>query len=110
MTENEKQKQIQGRARVREILVEAKSDPCVDCGGSFPAAVMDFHHRGDRQKTVRLADWSRRVGWGARAIERLRVELEACEVICANCHRLRHAEELEGPWRGSRTSALAGSR
>jgi hypothetical protein len=95
---------------VREILVEAKEAPCADCDGVFPPVVMDFHHRGDRQKTVRLADWSRRVGWGPRAIERLLAELAECDVLCANCHRLRHLEEMEGSWRGSRTSVLAGTR
>lgn len=31
-----------------------------------------------------------RNGWG---LERLKVEMEKCEVLCSNCHRKLHYEE-----------------
>lgn len=87
------QRQNEGRAKVREIIVEAKRVPCADCGNEFPPVVMEFDHRGDDQKTVKVADWPRRVGYSEKAIAALRVELERCDVVCANCHRLRHADD-----------------
>jgi len=61
-----------------------KSHPCVDCGGMFPAVCMDFHHaRG--VKTFRIAD-------KLRSKEAILAELEKCDLLCSNCHRIRHAK------------------
>lgn len=102
--EKDNERQNAGRARVREIIVAAKRVPCADCGGTFRPCVMEFEHRGE--KHVKIADWPRRVGYGLAAIAKLREEIAKCDVLCANCHRLRHADELEGEWRGERSAAL----
>lgn len=99
--------QNERRATVREIIIAAKRGPCVDCAGVFPPVVMDFDHRGEVQKTVKIADWARRIGCGPAAIERLRAEIAACDLVCANCHRLRHADELEGGWRNAPSAKLS---
>lgn len=64
------------------LIVQAKSRPCKDCGGLFPPCVMDFDHvRGKK-----LFD----VGNGrSRSEAAIAEEIAKCEVICANCHRLR---------------------
>lgn len=58
---------------------------CERCGFSHPAA-LDFHHRDPKQKVMGIAqmvnqDYSR---------ETILAEIEKCEVICANCHRIEH--------------------
>jgi hypothetical protein len=66
----------------RAWLSTLKTNPCTDCGKTLPHAAMDFDHiRGE--KTTQIADmWS----WGR---EKVLVELSKCELVCANCHRIR---------------------
>ena len=67
----------------RRILRRVKSAPCLDCGRSYPPHVMDLDHvRG-----VKVADVSALVAKGKRSA--VLIELEKCEVVCANCHRER---------------------
>jgi hypothetical protein len=72
----------------------AKEVPCTDCGGRFPYYVMDFDHTGaDKSQLV-----SKLVNFGAT--QRLVDEMAKCEVVCANCHRVRtwrrmHGEEID---------------
>jgi Pyruvate/2-oxoacid:ferredoxin oxidoreductase delta subunit len=64
---------------------EKKLTPCVDCG--FVPQVpdqMDFDHvKGNKLDTV-----ARMVTKGA-SLEKLKEEIEKCEIVCSNCHRLR---------------------
>ena len=91
--EKQNVRQNEGRARAREIIVAAKRVPCADCGETFRPCVMEFEHRGE--KHVKISDWPRRVG-GPAAVAKLHEEIAKCDVLCANCHRLRLADELEG--------------
>lgn len=69
----------------RAMLDELKgSTPCLDCGGSFKPAQMDFDHLGD--KTANIAQL---VGGTTEA---LLEELGKCHLVCANCHRVRGHE------------------
>ena len=68
-------------------LYDLKTKPCIDCGGSFPPECMDFHHvNGNKVKTV-----GQMVNFG---MDRILEEVAKCELICANCHRIRHNELL----------------
>lgn len=69
-------------ADFRAIIQEAKNCPCMDCGGRFHFAAMDFDHRGDKIRPVSsLKDFS--------SEEKLREEIAKCDVVCSNCHRVR---------------------
>jgi hypothetical protein len=63
---------------------EVKDVPCADCGVRYPPHQLEFDHvRGTKVADVsRLA--TRPVG-----VKRLLEEIAKCEVVCANCHRLR---------------------
>jgi len=69
---------------LRAIAQERKAQPCADCGGMFPYYVMDFDHR---EGEVKSAHVSRLVG--QMNLQRLLDEIEKCDVVCANCHRIR---------------------
>jgi hypothetical protein len=64
-------------------LVDAKKDvPCLDCGGQFPPECMDFDHvKGSKRFTIGAS-----MQRGRTAVEK---EMKKCEVVCANCHRIR---------------------
>lgn len=74
------------RKRVARVAAVKEASPCADCGVSYPAVVMDFDHvRGTKEANV--SQLVRRASWA-----RIEAEIAKCEVVCANCHRLRSAD------------------
>lgn len=68
----------------KEIIRGLKNAPCLDCGNFFHPEVMDFDHvRG-----IKLHNVSWMVGQGM-ALSRILEEIEKCDLVCSNCHRLR---------------------
>ena len=67
-------------------LRELKGRPCMDCGGTFPPVVMDFDHRDGVTKMGNIGNLIKRWSWA-----RLLTEIAKCDLICANCHRIRTA-------------------
>lgn len=75
----------------KEILNELKSKPCTDCKIQYPPYVMEFDHRNPKTKLFPIS----RVGF--YSIEKLKIELEKCDLVCANCHKVRtHKQRLAG--------------
>lgn len=72
------------RESVLKVVVELKSHPCTDCGNKFPPICMDFDHIS-RNK---VANVSRMVRQGS-SLETVLAEIAKCELVCANCHRVR---------------------
>ena len=76
---------MEQRAKLQAIADEAKDVPCVDCGNRFPSVCMDFDH----------TDVSTKVGTVSGLIRKsakpdiIKEEIAKCEVVCANCHRIR---------------------
>lgn len=74
----------------RAYLRQLKEQPCADCGRSYPPHVMDFDHvRGVKRWNV--SESVRHV-----SSEALAEEVAKCDVVCANCHRLRTYGRGEG--------------
>jgi hypothetical protein len=59
------------------------SNPCGDCGNYFCYEVMDFDHIRDKNTTIA------RMMSSAYKIETIILEIEKCDLVCANCHRIR---------------------
>lgn len=73
------------RARQREVIQVAKDVPCTDCGQRFPPFVMDFDHRDPSTKSFNVG-----AALGLmKSVEAILVEIAKCDVVCANCHRIR---------------------
>jgi hypothetical protein len=64
---------------------------CAACDGIFPYFVYDFHHRDPSQKDVQFNTLRRR-SWKA-----ITTELDKCDLLCANCHRIRHWHSFDEP-------------
>jgi NAD-dependent dihydropyrimidine dehydrogenase PreA subunit len=77
------------RASLRALIRELKSIPCKDCGESYPYYVMDFDHREDKQFLM-----SKLIHFGS--VKRIYDEAAKCDVVCANCHRMRTWGQLLG--------------
>jgi hypothetical protein len=86
--EKAKIRQSQRRKEFKEWYNNYKSTlKCSKCGFSHPAA-LDFHHRDSSKKEFTLASAKISV-----SRERFLKEIEKCDVLCANCHRIHHYEE-----------------
>ena len=77
---------------LREFVREAKSTPCVDCGAQYPYYVMQFDHIDPATK---IASINKAVS-DSWPVNRIKKEIEKCEVVCANCHAVRTYTATEG--------------
>lgn len=84
------------RVRVRqaatlEFLREMRRIPCADCGGTFEPYQMDFDHRDPAKKSFQVT------AGGAMLMSRDRLleEIAKCDIVCANCHRIRTARQRQ---------------
>ncbi len=75
---------------MREWLKELKGCPCLDCGGLFPPECMDFDHRDRSQKKRNIASM---IGI-CQSKATILAEIAKCDLVCANCHRIRTAKQL----------------
>ena len=70
------------KARVKEYITNLKATtPCKDCGKMFHPAVVEFDHVRD-SKSFNLSKPT--LTWTS-ALK----EISKCELVCANCHRMR---------------------
>jgi len=90
--EKVKDYQIKHRKRIQEkqnqrrakLASEIKSKPCTDCGNCFPPECMDFDHvRGKKLCNVAAIISS------GKSDALLYAEIAKCDLVCANCHRIR---------------------
>ena len=72
------------KTEIRKLIIQSKLRPCLDCGHEYPYYVMDFDHvRGIKKFNLSIAAQKLYV------LETVRKEIAKCDIICANCHRLR---------------------
>ncbi len=74
----------QRRALISDIKVRRG---CQNCGENHPA-VLDFHHRDEDFKVMNISKMVQK----AFSLKRIMVEIDKCDVLCANCHRKYHWE------------------
>lgn len=71
------------KAEVVVWLNELKSQPCTDCGETYPPYVMDFDHL---DPDLKLGEVAKFTSYGRKKVMD---EIAKCELVCANCHRIR---------------------
>lgn len=81
--------QVQTVQRGRKLkldCIEYKGGKCQKCGYDKCQAALDFHHRNPKEK-----DFSLCKKYGCRKIsDRIKKELDKCDLLCSNCHREEH--------------------
>lgn len=82
-------KKLTCKARIDEIKLALG---CTDCGFNSHPAALDFDHLPGFEKSDTVATLV-----GAGKLELALAEIEKCEVVCANCHRIRTAERNQYP-------------
>ncbi len=72
------------RLEKRQKAIELLGDKCKDCGKTYPAPVYDFHHTDEKSECVSILIRNN------RKLETILNEASKCELLCSNCHRIRH--------------------
>lgn len=71
--------------QLKKVCVEYLGGCCVKCKKKHHQTVFDFHHRNPNEKSFEISD---KLHFGN--MEKLIKELDKCDLLCANCHRLEH--------------------
>lgn len=75
---------LKNRERVKDLIQSYKlKKGCLDCGYKKLAEALEFDHLSDKVFEIGKAV-SLGYGW-----ERIKTEIDKCEVVCSNCHRAR---------------------
>ena len=73
--------------RNQEALDQLRSYPCIDCKQTYPPYVMEFDHVPERGK--KLFNITSLKHTSTMSAPKLLAELAKCDVVCANCHKIR---------------------
>lgn len=66
--------------RLRQLK---ENKPCTDCGLIYHIAAMEWDHLPGSTKVRNLANMQQ------YSLKRVLEEIDKCELVCANCHRIR---------------------
>ena len=78
------------RRNKRKIeLVKYKGGKCEFCKFDKYYAALCFHHKDQKEKDFELGDSCR------FSFEKLKKEVDKCQLLCANCHQGLHSGELK---------------
>lgn len=69
--------------RMHQELDRLKDRACHDCGLWYPPECMDFDHRPGEKKLFSVSSGLN------RSRESVLAEVSKCDLVCANCHRIR---------------------
>jgi hypothetical protein len=78
------QRRRDGRNKIIKYIQEYKSKhSCADCGENYPYWILEFDHLNNKSFTIaKYKDHS-------ICLEKIKKEIEKCEVVCSNCHKNR---------------------
>lgn len=78
----------------RKMFIEnfKRNKPCLDCGNQYPVYVMDFDHREGSSKVASISWMSMH---STANLEKIKLEIEKCDLVCANCHRIRTHDRIQ---------------
>ena len=80
------QQTIERGRRLKTECIQYKGGKCQDCGYDKYQGALDFHHRNSKQKDFGIGKKYRCV----KLNEKIKSELDKCDLLCANCHREEH--------------------
>lgn len=73
---------------LRDYARKLKERPCMDCGQEYPWYVMEFDHT----RGIKVMEVTGAHHFGSLTL--LQEEIDKCDIVCANCHRVRTYNRL----------------
>ena len=74
------------RKKIKEKAIEYKGGKCVICGYNKCQGALEFHHIDTSKKNFSISSTGMTRSW-----EKIKIELDKCICVCANCHREIHS-------------------
>lgn len=81
--------QFRWKRKKKQKAVDYKGGVCSRCGYNTCIEALDFHHIDPNNKEFNISHAIR----NSHSWERLKIELDKCILLCANCHRELHYTE-----------------
>jgi len=76
---------VKNRIQTLKIMsVKYLGGKCVKCGYNKCVQALDFHHRNPNEKEFGIGSYA------SRSWDKLKPELDKCDLLCSNCHRELH--------------------
>lgn len=75
------------RRRLKKKAIDYKGGKCERCGYNKYQGALQFHHKDPSKKDFAIGS-----GGHTRAWDKVKIELDKCELVCANCHFEIHGE------------------
>ena len=83
---------------INEILPSIRPIKCEICGYSKSIAALDFHHKDPSIKEARIRQllWAYNPYTSTKInVEKVKKEINKCQILCSNCHRELHEKERQ---------------
>jgi hypothetical protein len=81
-----KEQTVKRGRQLKLDCLDYKGGKCQKCGYNKCQASLEFHHRDPNEKDFPICQ-----KYGCRKIsDRIKRELDKCDLLCANCHREEH--------------------
>jgi ArsR family metal-binding transcriptional regulator len=77
------------RHKLLQVYKYLQTHPCVDCGEDR-VVVLEFDHLDGSNKLMSIAQLCNGYSW-----KTIKKEIDKCEVVCANCHKIRTAKRAD---------------
>ena len=71
------------------LKVSNREYRCCRCGYTNIFGSLDFHHRNSEDKEFEISRVNKTISFN-RFIEEVAPEIDKCDILCPNCHRLEH--------------------
>jgi len=73
------------RRNLKLKALKYKGGKCEQCGYKKSIRALEFHHRDPNEKDFHISN-----GGHTRSWDRVKTELDKCDLLCANCHAETH--------------------
>ena len=71
-------------ANVDKMRKIKEQNGCMDCGEMYPHYMLEFDHLPEHEKIASPTWVARSRSWKSALLE-----MEKCDIVCANCHKIR---------------------
>lgn len=75
---------MERQRRLKAEAIQYKGGKCIYCGYHKCSAALEFHHRDPQGKDFTISNCK------CTSFEKIRCELDKCDLVCSNCHREIH--------------------